>query len=194
MDDILIVYFTFLFVGSAVGLLPFFVGRATNKPVLGRLGLIITVASGLIMMQFASAIAFTIVILARRTDCGGAAPVAPAPAAPPVAPPKGGTLGITCLSGPMKGRTYSIDLTGLMIGREGDCAICFGAETAGISRHHCSLTWGNGGLYLTDLGSTYGTYMADGRRLAAQSPVPVSAGTRFYLGSNHNLFQIIILV
>ncbi len=190
----IILYFTFLFVGAAAGLLPFFIGRATNKPRLGRMGLIWTAVSGLLLLQFVTAIVFTIIILSRKNDCGMAPPSQPVPSPAPPPPPRVDTLGVTCLSGSLKGRTYSVDISGLIIGRETDCAIRYVSDNAGISRHHCSLTWVNGQLFLTDLGSTYGTYMSDGRRLAAQSPVALSVGTRFYLASANNLFQIIIQV
>ncbi len=187
------IYLTLLLAGAIVGVVPYLVGRGTNKPVLGRLGWIWTTLSGLLMIQFFVAIVFVIVILVRQTDYGVAVPQAAAPIRQPQRV-NGSTLGITCLAGPLKGRTYSIDMSGLMIGRESDCAIRFGAESAGISRHHCSLRWANGNLYLTDLGSTYGTYMSDGRRLAAESPVVISAGSRFYLADSKNLFQIVIQV
>ena len=103
-------------------------------------------------------------------------------------------LGVKCLAGPFKGRVYTIYMSGLMMGRGVECAIRFDADAPGISRHHCALTWVGGKLFLTDLGSTYGTFLADGRRLTIQNPVLVSTGTRFYLGSNNNLFQIVIQI
>ncbi len=197
MEDFIVIYFSLLFVGAFFGLIPYFVGIATNKPILGRQGWIWTTVSGLLFLQFIVAIVFVVVILVRPYDAQlnvvASNPPPPRPVAPP--PPQGGTLAITCLSGPMRGRTYSIDPQGIMIGRGSDCAICFAEGSGGVSGHHCSLTWSGDRLYLTDMGSTYGTYMADGRRLAAQSPVQVSAGTRFCLGSaSTNQFQIVIHV
>ena len=43
------------------------------------------------------------------------------------------------------------------------------------------------------LGSTYGTFLADGKQLPPNYPEPVAAGTRFYVGNKGNLFQIIVL-
>ena len=44
---------------------------------------------------------------------------------------------------------------------------------------------------LVDLGSSYGTYLGDGRQLPPNYPKHVTAGTRFYLDNTGDLFQII---
>ena len=61
------------------------------------------------------------------------------------------------------------------------------------SRHHCALRWQQGVPVLVDLGSAYGTYMGDGRRLPPNYPMNVGPGTRFYLSSPGNLFQITVI-
>ena len=48
----------------------------------------------------------------------------------------------------------------------------------------------NGTLYLKDLGSTYGTWVGEGKRLAPNQAVPPQAGDRFYLGSERETFLI----
>ena len=62
--------------------------------------------------------------------------------------------------------------------------------TPGVSGRHCMLHWQNGSLMLTDLGSAYGTFLEDGRRLPAQYPMPVTPGDKFYVGSPNIVFQI----
>ena len=81
-------------------------------------------------------------------------------------------LGLACLTGP----------EGLMVGRDYDCGVCFPCDTLGISRHHCSIRWYRGGPAVVDLGSSYGSFLADGRRLPANAPVPIEPGCRFSLG------------
>ena len=185
--------------GALVGLIPFFVGKYTGKPNLGRLGWRWTMASGLLFLSGPVAIGFVIAIIVRNYDYyPSSAPSSytyssPAPSVPPTAPaPHAASLGLTCLSGPLKGRTYPISGNGIMIGRDYDCAVRFDGNTPGISRHHCSLRWQNGVLMLTDMGSAYGTYLSDGRKLPPQYPTQVSTGSRFYLGGQSNLFQIVI--
>ena len=45
-------------------------------------------------------------------------------------------------------------------------------------------------VWLKDLGSTYGTYIAGGRRLAANEAVQLHMGDQFWLGSEKELFVI----
>lgn len=184
--------------GAVVGLIPFFVGKYMGKPGLGQLGWKWTMVSGLLFLQVPVAIGFVVAIIVRPNDYyppqnpRPASVPATAPATAPASAPRAGSLGITCLSGPMKGRTYSISESGIMIGRDHDCAIRFDAEAPGISRHHCSIRWQQGALMLTDLNSAYGTYLSDGRKLPPQYPTQIGAGSRFYLADQRNLFQIVI--
>ena len=181
--------------GAVFGLIPFFAGKHLGKPNLGQLGWKWTMVSGLLFLQIPTAIGFVVAIIVRNYDYYPPAASASASPSfvPPTAPaPRAASLGLTCLSGPLKGRTYTISENGIMIGRDHDCAIRFDGNTPGISRHHCSLRFQNGALMLTDLGSAYGTYLSDGRKLPPQYPTQVGAGSRFFLGDQANLFQIVI--
>lgn len=188
--------------GAAVGLLPFFVGKYSGKPNLGKLGWQWCLGVGVFLnaLAFPVAIGFLIAILVKDSDYIPANQVippqnyggySPSPAPGP-APASGTRMGITCLAGPMKGQTYSVGPQGMIIGRDHDCAIRFPSGQPGVSRHHCSLCWQGGVLMLTDLGSSHGTFMADGRKLPPQYPTQVAAGSRFYLANTANLFQIVI--
>ncbi len=115
---------------------------------------------------------------------GAAAPFSPAPG------PAQGGLAIRCLSGPMQGQTFMVGNAGLWFGRASDCGIRFPDGAPGISSHHCCIRWDQGVPVLVDLGSRYGTFLGNGRQLPPNYPEPVAAGTRFYLGSTDNLFQI----
>ena len=182
-------------IGALLGLVPLLVGQHKGKPALGMFGWLCSIASGLVFLQIPVSVTFMILCFTlprdfapwlRRTPAPQAAPAAVKPVS------REAKLGITCLSGPFKGRTYVIGERGILIGRETDCAIRFDASTPGISRHHCSIRWQQGALMLTDLESAYGTFLSDGRKLPPQFPTQVGAGTRFYLGDRRNLFQIVI--
>lgn len=182
-----------LLAGAVVGLIPFFVGRYMGKPGLGRLGFLCCTVGGLLFLSIPAAVGFVIAIIVCRQDYWF--PRRPVPAdAPPAVGSKASSLGVTCLAGPLKGQTYRISGSGLIVGRDYDCAIRFASETPGISRHHCSLRWQQGALMLTDLNSAYGTFLADGKKLPPQYPVQLSAGSRFYLANTGYLFQIVITV
>ena len=55
---------------------------------------------------------------------------------------------------------------------------------------HCILVWQDGQLYLQDLGSTYGTFVNGGQRLAANQAVVLNPGDKFSLGSEKECFVI----
>ena len=189
--------------GALVGLIPFFVGKYSGKPNLGKLGWQWSMGVGVLLsaLAFPVAMGFVIAILVKETDYIPPNQVippqnygyAPPPPAPAPAPAAASRMGVTCLAGPLKGQTYAIGPQGMIIGRDHDCAIRFPSGHPGVSRHHCSLRMDGGTLKLTDMGSSHGTYLADGTRLPVQFPTPAAAGTRFYLASTDNLFQIVIV-
>lgn len=114
-------------------------------------------------------------------------PVQPQPASQP------GTFRIQGQGGAFAGRRFSI--TGqtpgqVRIGTDPGKNDLVYPSTPGISRVHCVLVEQGGALYLRDLGSTYGTFLAGGQRLAANQPVQLKIGDRFYLGSEKEMFQV----
>jgi len=97
---------------------------------------------------------------------------------------------LQAMGGEFNGRRFAIERA-LRIGRDPDRNdLVFPATTQGISGAHCVLNYREGGLWLTDLGSTYGTYLANGRRLKANVPTQMKLGDRFWLGSEKEVFQI----
>ncbi|MCM1064304.1 MAG: DUF805 domain-containing protein [Eubacterium sp.] len=106
--------------------------------------------------------------------------------------PGRGCLAVQCLSGPLQGQIYPIRDGEILFGRESVCAVRMPEGTPGISRRHCCIRWQQGMPMLIDLSSSYGTFLADGKKLPPHYPEPVAAGTRFYLGNRGNLFQIIV--
>lgn len=87
------------------------------------------------------------------------------------------------------GREIAISAEGLSIGRDPSCGICLPADTQGVSRRHCVLRLSGGAVTLTDIGSSFGTYI-NGSRLAVNVPVTLNRGGSFCLGSEKNRFTI----
>lgn len=81
----------------------------------------------------------------------------------------------------------------VMIGRDpSTCKIIFREGTEGVSGRHCSITFDEltGEFVLTDLRSTYGTFLMNGQKLTANVPYRLKSGDGFYLGVQANGFQV----
>ena len=198
MEDLLavIIYIgTTAVVGCLWGLIPFFLGRHRYRPNMGRLGLIWCGVAGPFLLAFFVMLGFVVAILVSGRDARGPQRGGGGAAAPyyPAEPASRSGLALNCLAGPLKGQTYPLNTGGLMLGRDTDCTVRFPPDTAGVSRHHCALRWQQGVPVLVDLGSAYGTYMGDGRRLPPNYPMNIGPGTRFYLSSPGNLFQVTVI-
>lgn len=100
-------------------------------------------------------------------------------------------LGIQCLTGPLQGQTYHVTQNGISIGTDVGCTIRFPVGTPGVSHRHCEIRWQQGVPVLIDLGSSYGTILADGKRLPPHNPERIAAGTRFYVGGKTILLQVV---
>ena len=73
-----------------------------------------------------------------------------------------------------------------------ECQVVFRPGTPGVSRRHCSITWdeASGDFILTDLGSSFGTFLENNQRLSQGVPYRLRAGDRFYLGAAENLMSV----
>lgn len=198
--------------GCLWGLIPFFLGRYRYRPNLGRWGLIwcgvsgplamvgslvllsVSTLQGAVCLSFFVMLGFVIAILVSEHDMRPPRQrprqSQPQQTQVPYQQPAVGGLTLTCLAGPLKGQSYNLGRDGLMVGWELDCTVHYPSGAGGVSRHHCSLRWQQGVPVLTDLGSSYGTFLGDGRKLPPHYPTPIGPGTRFYLATPANLFQI----
>ena len=104
-----------------------------------------------------------------------------------------GVLGVRCISGPLQGHTYPVGSAGIVIGRDMSCAVRLPDGTPGISSRHCSIGYRSGTPIITDLGSTYGTYLSDGLKLPPEYPHPAHVGMRFRLGSGDVQFELVTI-
>lgn len=94
------------------------------------------------------------------------------------------------VSGAFKGKRFAITAQ-VRIGRDpAKNDFVYPAGTKGISGVHCILVYQDGQLYLQDLGSTYGTFVNGGQRLAANQAVVLQTGDKFCLGSEEECFVI----
>lgn len=116
-------------------------------------------------------------------------PVQPAPAPAP-APQKVPVL--RSLAQQHNGVRIPIQGRQILIGTsQGDCQVVFRSGTPGVSRCHCSISWdaATGDFILTDLGSSFGTFLENRQKLAQGVPTRLRPGDRFYLGSPENLLS-----
>lgn len=96
---------------------------------------------------------------------------------------------IQCVAGPLRGQCYPLR-SRVLIGRGRNCFIRLPEGTPGASGTHCALRPHAGGVELTDLGSTYGTFLANGQQLPPNYPQTLFSGDSFYLGSRNVLFRV----
>lgn len=81
----------------------------------------------------------------------------------------------------------------IMIGRDpANCKVVFREGTEGISGRHCSVSFDDASneFILTDLRSTYGTYLTNGQKLNPNVPYRLKSGDGFYLGDQANAFRV----
>jgi predicted component of type VI protein secretion system len=79
----------------------------------------------------------------------------------------------------------------LVLGRDPSrCNLLFPAETPGISRLHCSIQAADGGISVTDSGSTHGTFLENGSRIPSHVPTVLHNGQKFYLASANAMFEV----
>ena len=143
----------------------------------------------------AAAVVVAVILIVRGKKKRVPAPIpTPGPAPrrydPPVSTPADGRPRLQCVSGTFAGQRFSLD-NSVRIGRDPNKNdLVFPAGAQGISGVHCVLMVDGASVWLKDLGSTYGTYLPGGRRLAANEAVQLRIGEKFYLGSERETFVI----
>lgn len=93
-------------------------------------------------------------------------------------------------SGAFAGRRFAINGQ-VRIGRDPAANdLVYPGGAAGISGRHCVVALSGGQVTLTDLGSSYGTFLFGGQKLIPNQPVTLRVGDRFHLGSEKESFVI----
>ena len=99
-------------------------------------------------------------------------------------------LRLVGVEGAFAGRRFALEGT-LRLGRLPDQNdLIFPADTTGVSGRHCVVRLTGGGAALTDLGSSFGTFLGDGTRLQPNQPVELKVGDSFTLGSQKQRFTL----
>lgn len=133
------------------------------------------------------------VLTQRRPAYQPPAPYPAPPAYPPTPAAYPAKPALRGLAGQYAGASIPIDARPNIMGRDqGAANLVFGAESDAVSKRHCSLRWDapRGVFVLEDLGSTNGTYLANGERLAPRQPRDLRPGDRFYVGDTRNQFEV----
>lgn len=96
------------------------------------------------------------------------------------------------LTGEYSGRSIPVDDRGITMGRDSAyCQVSFSGNSQGISRRHCTVSFNRmtGTFLLTDVGSTYGTFLESGMKVIQGQAVTLRPGERFYLADRNNMFE-----
>jgi len=96
------------------------------------------------------------------------------------------------VSGALEGKRFSVPAGApVTVGRNPqECGIVLPPDTPGVSGRHCSVWIDKGAVYVMDLGSSHGTFLAPGRRLAANQAVKLQEGDIVWLGGEAQSFVL----
>ena len=79
----------------------------------------------------------------------------------------------------------------LIFGRDQNrCNLVFPDDSKGISSVHCQICILNGRVELTDLGSTFGTFLSNGTKLVPHVPYCLNRGESFYLADRQYSYRV----
>lgn len=148
------------------------------------------------------ALAGGIILLVTSQKNGQGAPVAAGAAAgmgSGKAPARGGRgpvekrAVLRGVTGKYSGQSFDMLKGKVVIGRDpATCNIVFDKNTPGISGRHCQVVYdpNEDCFIITDLGSSYGTFLGNGKKLTANVAEKLSTGDTFYLCDNANRFVV----
>lgn len=97
---------------------------------------------------------------------------------------------IEVLSGIFANQSFNLD-SSVLIGKDRHYSnIIFPENELNIAPFHCKIEREGSCVYITDLGSDFGTYTVDGRRLIPNKRYLINNGDCFFLGNQRNMFRI----
>jgi len=91
------------------------------------------------------------------------------------------------------GASYSLSGGPVMVGRDATgCKIVYKEGTIGVSGRHCMIEWKDDSqeFFVTDLKSTYGTFLMNGQQLQPNVPYRLKAGDSIYVGDRANVLTV----
>lgn len=100
------------------------------------------------------------------------------------------TATLICQTGRLAGKTFTVSGKSV-IGRNPEkCNVLYPTDERGVSGVHCEIVSNGAMLTLSDLGSSYGTYLENGQKLTPNTPVSLRNGDKFYVASRDNTFEV----
>lgn len=100
---------------------------------------------------------------------------------------------VRSMSAQHNGVSYPIGTSPILVGRDGsNCTIVYREGTPGVSGRHCSIGWDSDAeeFLITDLRSTYGTFLMNGQRLQANVPYHCKSGESIFIGEKMNVLRV----
>lgn len=100
---------------------------------------------------------------------------------------------IRSMSAQHNGKLFPVGKAPVTIGRDPSCCqIVYDKGTTGVSGKHCTVYFdsGTGMFTLTDLNSSYGTFLINGLKINANTPVNLKPGDSFYVGDKANILKV----
>lgn len=102
-----------------------------------------------------------------------------------------GGVTLKCTSGEFSGAVFHMNINDkILIGRDMSCNIKLNSNTPKISRQHCTVEFDGHNIWLTDMHSSFGTYLTDGTKLTPMNKVSLRPGMGFYLGDKNVSFIV----
>ena len=102
-----------------------------------------------------------------------------------------GKLVIMCIKGDLEGNEKTIKRgSEINVGRSPECEFRFPAKAKGVSRNHCIIRFSSEGCIITDLGSSYGTYINKENKIPAYETIGIKDKDVIYLGGGDNVLQV----
>ncbi|MCH5203639.1 MAG: trypsin-like peptidase domain-containing protein [Oscillospiraceae bacterium] len=100
---------------------------------------------------------------------------------------------IRSMSPQHNGKVFPVGNAPVSIGRNASlCTIVYSDQTPGVSGQHCTISYDSTtNLFtITDLNSTYGTFLFNGQKLNPGQPVTLQPGTSLYVGDKANSLKV----
>lgn len=103
---------------------------------------------------------------------------------------------VRSMSAQHNGMSFPIGGAPILVGRDTvNCTIVYREGTPGVSGRHCTIEWDprTEEFLITDLRSTYGTFLMDGQKLQPNVPYHCKAGECIYVGEKTNVLRVEVL-
>ena len=166
-------------------------------PILDRNNIPYTIAEaggGNTMMYVAIGAVVVVAVIAAVVVLSRKKKAAPAPQQPSQSQPEEGRQPVLrSMAGQHGGMVVPLHHQPVQVGRDrAVCRLVYQDGTPGVSSRHCQIFFDEQEnlFVVTDLNSTYGTFLADGQRLAPNTPVKLAPRSSIYLGEVANTIYL----